>query len=393
MWKNAVDLAWFRHHLLEDILPRWRAAITAEGLFHCHFDYAWRRENRNFGTLVSQTRLIYNFSQGYALTGDQQYRDAVDAGTRFLVENFWDAAHGGWFKACAPDGAVVDDSKDCYGHAFVIFGLAHALHVIDSPQYRHALENTWQVLSTRFRDEFGGYRYFMRRDFTQTDPLRSQNPLMHLFEALLAAGDISGLGGMHQEAVTLADFILQQLVQGPDRVLPEVYDPDWQPLPPAQEGRIDVGHAFEWAYLFSAAAERGLSPGFQAEADHFLDTGLRLGFDAEQGGIYSPVAPDGTRTSDRKGWWEQCETIRALLRLADLHARDDLLAPLQQTITFVQNQFLDSAHGGWYAYRQPDASPARQPKGNEVKLDYHVVGMCMEAIRIQDAASGRSGHR
>ncbi len=40
MWKNAVDLAWFRHHLLEDILPRWQAAITVEGLFHCHFDHA-----------------------------------------------------------------------------------------------------------------------------------------------------------------------------------------------------------------------------------------------------------------------------------------------------------------------------------------------------------------
>ncbi len=309
------------------------------------------------------------------------------AGTRFLVEKFWDAEHGGWVKACAPDGMVVDDSKDCYGHAFVVFGLAHALHVIDEPRYREALADTWQILSTRFRDADGGYRYLMSRDFTYTDPLRSQNPLMHLFEALLAAGDVPGLHALHREAATLADFILQRLVQGPDRVLPEVYDPAWQPLPPEQGGRIDVGHAFEWAYLFSAAAERGLSPSFRAEAEHFLNTGLRLGFDAAEGGIFSPVAPDGTLLTERKGWWEQCETLRALLRLADLHARNDLLAPLRQTLAFVQDQFLDPAHGGWYASRQPGVSPSLQPKGNEVKLDYHVVGMCMEAIRIQNAAS------
>ncbi len=387
MWKNAVELSWFRRHLLQDILPRWQAAVTPEGLFHCHFDYAWQREDRNFGTLVSQTRLIYNFCQGYILTDDPWYQDAVEAGTDFLVEKFWDADYGGWFKACSPEGDIVDDSKDCYGHAFVIFGLAHALTIIDKPQYREALAATWQVLSEQFHDEFGGYRYFMSRDFSHTEPLRSQNPLMHLFEALLAAGDIPGMSDMHQEAESLADFILQQLVHDPDRVLPEVYDPAWQPLPREQDGRIDVGHAFEWAYLFSAAAERGLGQGFHSEADHFLDTGLRLGLDREHGGIFSPVAPDGTRTTDRKGWWEQCETIRALLRLADLHARDDLLAPLPQMVAYIQDEFLDPEYGGWYLYRLPGESPSRQPKGHEAKLDYHVVGMCMEAIRVEDATT------
>lgn len=384
---HRMDIQWFRRHLLEDILPRWHAAITDTGLFQCHFDHAWRPEPQGFGTLVSQTRLIYNFAQGHALTGDQMYADAVEAGARFLVEHFWDDEYGGWVRACSPQGDIVDDVKDSYGHAFVIFGLAHALTVTGQARLQEALHRTWEVFATRFRDGHGGYRYIMSRDFRHTDPLRSQNPLMHLFEALLAAGDIAGLETMHQEAVTLADFILHRLVRPEDRVLPEVYDPDWQPLPASREGRIDIGHAFEWAFLLSSAAERGLSPAYRTAAADFLDCGMRLGFDSDAGGIFSPAAPDGRLVNRRKGWWEQCETVRALLHFAVFHDREDLWAPLRQTLAFIQAEFLDPVHGGWYGSREPGMSPEGQPKGNEVKLDYHVAGMCMEGIHIAEVTA------
>lgn len=385
-----VDLAWFRHHLLDDILPLWQPAITDTGLFQCHFNHAWQPESKGFGTLVSQTRLIYNFAQGYALTGKQIYGDAVEEGARFLRENFWDDQFGGWVKACSPSGTVVDDTKDSYGHAFVIFGLAHAFQVTGDPKNLNALHETWSVMGDRFRDEYGGYRYFMSRDFQHTDELRSQNPLMHLFEALLAAGDITGKEEFHREASILGDFILGHLMRTQPKVLPEVYSPDWKPLPADQEGRLDIGHAFEWAFLLSSAAERGLSTSYLSAAENFLDYGLRLGYDSDSGGIYSPIDPEGQLLGRRKGWWEQCETIRALLRFIHDHDRLDLLIPLQQTISFIQDEFLDSAHRGWYLSRLPGESPASQSKGHEAKLDYHVVGMCMEAIKIADGASKQS---
>ena len=384
--RHQVDIAWFRHHLLDEILPAWRAAITVEGLFACHFDHDWTPQAKGFGTLVSQTRLLYNFAQGYALTGEPVYRDAVESGSRFLMDHFWDAKFGGWVRACAPTGEIVDDVKDCYGHAFVLFGLAHASATTGSPRCREALLETWTVMTDRFRDGQGGYRYFMSRDFRDVDPQRSQNPLMHLFEALLAVGDLPGMGELHGEAVTLADFVLNRLRRPEDLVLPEVYDADWNPLPAAQEGRIDVGHAFEWAFLMSDASARGLSDTYAAEAARFLAYGMQLGYDREKGGIFSPVAPDGSLLHRRKGWWEQCETIRALLRFVDRHARPDLMEPLHQTVMYVRDQFVDARHGGWHSFRELGTSPAGQAKGHETKLDYHVVGMCMEAIRVAEAA-------
>lgn len=380
------DIAWFRDHLLEEILPAWRAAITSEGLFACHFDYDWTPRPKGFGTLVSQTRLLYNFAQGYALTRESVYLEAVESGSRFLMDHFWDARFGGWVRACDPSGAIVDDVKDCYGHAFVLFGLAHACAATGSPRCKEALQETWTVMTGRFRDAQGGYRYFMSRDFQEVDPQRSQNPLMHLFEALLAAGDLPGMEELHGEAVTLAHFILERLRRPEDLILPEVYDSDWNPLPVDQDGRIDIGHAFEWAFLMSEAHARGLSETYAEEAARFLEYGMRLGYDREEGGIFSPVAPDGSLLHRRKGWWEQCETIRALLRFTDRHARPDLEGPLLQTVSYVRDQFLDAEHGGWHSTREPGVSPVGQTKGHEFKLDYHVVGMCMEAIRVAKAA-------
>ena len=55
---TALDFGWFRTHLLDEILPKWLLAVTNQGLFLPHFDRQWRPLNRNFGTLISQCRLL-----------------------------------------------------------------------------------------------------------------------------------------------------------------------------------------------------------------------------------------------------------------------------------------------------------------------------------------------
>jgi len=69
------------------------------------------------------------------------------------------------------------------------------------------------------------------------------------------------------------------------------------------------------------------------------------------------------------------------MHFAVLHNRDDLWLPLEQTIVFIKSNFVDPEYGGWYSSREPNISPLHQPKGDEWKLDYHVVGMCMEAVQ------------
>ena len=81
-----MDLKWFQQHLLEDILPHWlQHAVTETGCFLPHFDRQWNPLGQDYATLVSQSRLLYNFCIGYELTQDDEYLQVVEKGIRFLL--------------------------------------------------------------------------------------------------------------------------------------------------------------------------------------------------------------------------------------------------------------------------------------------------------------------
>ncbi len=375
------DLKWFRDHLLTDILPNWLdASQTASGIFLPHLDREWKRVGDPVGTLVTQGRLLYNFAVGYEVTGDKAYLEAVIRGAEYLQANFYDDEHSGWHFSVDWNGEVKDDTKDSYGHAFVMFGLAHAAkltqHVVHTSQLTLA-----QAIIANFVDDFGGIRPKMTRQFSPSvddGPIvNSQNPMMHLFEACLAAEQ-----AMKSDAPrSMAGAIIARLFGGeylPEDGLPELYREDWEPLPTAEGGRIDIGHQFEWAYLLSRAVEMGHPKEYLVLAQTLLDYGMRVGYDSTHGGIAANASLAGTVTNPKKGWWQQCEAIRAMMHHAAIRGRNDLWAPMAQTLVYVHQHFIDPEFGGWYSSSQD------QSKGNAWKVDYHVVGMCQEASRLMD---------
>lgn len=395
---NLIACDWFREHLLGDTLPRWlRLSVSGSGFFMPGFDRRWNRTRRQVATLVTQSRLLYNFAQGYELTGEKPYRRAVEVGARFLMDRFRDREFGGWVWSCASDGTALDSRKDSYGHAFVIFGLSHAYQATETEDYKEAALDTWRVLESKFRDRYGGLAWKMTRDFRDCDSVREQGPLMHLFEALLALAAASEENVLEQ-AEELAEFVFRRLFRRDEGILPESYSLDWKE--PAEDACVYIGHAFEWAYLLSRGVEMGLPTSYLGPAAALLDYGLTVGWDARNGGFHTTASLDGAVTSERKVWWTQCEAIRALLHFAVLRGRDDLREILPKTIAFVHREFIDPDYGGWYEYRDPGLEPAEQDKGHMgesdhpvaglCKVDYHVVGMCVEALRLSSRTAAAS---
>ncbi len=383
---SRVDWSWFRTHLLDEILPRWRkAAYTASGLFLPHLDREWRRTGNVTGTLVSQGRLIYNFAVGYRLTGEAKYLDALRAGAAFLRDRFADHDEGGLFYRCDWNGEAIEDFKDAYGHAFGVFGLAHAARTEEVRAVDGPLALAFAAL-TRFTDRAtGGMAPRLNRDWSPLPPERrltnSQNPMMHSFEACLS---IEGPG--RQPARGMAKLLTTALFADSPRPasqgLPELYTEDWQPLPSEQGGRVDLGHQFEWAYLLSRAVQLGYPGKCLDWARELLDFGMHVGYDPVDGGIFANASLGGEVTDRTKGWWQQCEATRAMMHFAVERGRDDLWEPAAKTIEYFRANLIDPEFGGWYY------GPGHQNKGSEWKVDYHVVGMCEEAIRLAEVVGG-----
>ncbi|MBD3174516.1 MAG: hypothetical protein GF320_05025, partial [Armatimonadia bacterium] len=328
---------------------------------------------------VSQGRLVYNFATGYRMTGDDAYLEACRRGADFLASELRDPMHGGWYFACDIEGRIVDSRKDSYGHAFVVFGLSHAHHVTGDPRYASAAEEAWSMTSRRLGDGSGAVAPSACRDFTAPARARSQNPVMHLFEALLALATVGGRPQVRGDASDLASFVLERLIGRPGQPLPEVYDDDWRPLEEADGGRIDVGHQLEWAFLLSRAVELGFPTEWLAWAEGLLDYAVAHGLD-ESGGVLSPAAPDGALSPNaRRGWWEQCEALRAFGHWALVRGRDDLRERFERTLAWTREALVDAELGGW------KSSPDDGRKGTEWKVDYHVVALCDEAARLLTA--------
>jgi mannose/cellobiose epimerase-like protein (N-acyl-D-glucosamine 2-epimerase family) len=368
--------AWAKQ-LLQVVLTSWRErADSPDGLFNPYLDRQWRHTSDGPRTLVSQCRLIYNFARAFELGGDPGYADFVQRGIAALERNFGDPDGDGWVWACHGDGRLADDTGDAYGHAFVILALATAAAGLGEARHRDLALRTWDAVQRRFRDRHGGLLWHVDRAGRALDDARSQNPLMHTFEALLVLATLDGAGAARQDAREIWAFLRSRML-GPG-ILPEWYTPDWQPVASGPRSIVDVGHAFEWAFLLSEAQELFPDDDLLGPGRDFLAFGLRHGYDAAEGGIVSPVDFAGRPRDGRKGWWEQCEAIRAMRRYVVRHGAAEAEIPLARSIDFAQRHFVDEEFGGWYEGPFGAGATPSFEKGNAWKLDYHVVNMCRE---------------
>lgn len=375
---RSSEQEWVAEYL-DDLLALWsQHADTPSGLFNPWLDRQWRHHTDGPRTLVSQCRLIYNFARAHERSGDPRFADLAHRGIAALIQFFRDADGAGWVWSCDADGRVQDDTHDAYGHAFVILALATSAAVFQRDDYRDLALHTWAFMQRRFRDQHGGLIWHIGRDDTVQDAVRSQNPLMHTFEALLELAPLDPSGRVRDDALGVWAFLRARMPE--PGCLPEWYDPEWRALRTGDLAIIDVGHAFEWAFLLSEAAALFGDEALLGHGRSFLDFGMRSGYDPDHGGIFSPVDHAGNHPGRRKGWWEQCEAIRAMQRYVTRHGASEIDPALQASIAFVREHFIDREYGGWYLNPPGMGGEPSLDKGNPYKLDYHVLNMCRELL-------------
>lgn len=382
--------SFWRDCMFEMFLRHWKGHCLDRqyGGYVADFGRDWTVIGPCNKSLVSQARLVYNFSAGLRHAGQPEYADAAAHGVEFLNGRMADNEHGGWFWRCNRDGSVLEPVKHTYGHAFVIFGLSQYARATGTTEAAQAALRTLQVLHDKAAGAapagggFGGFWTLMDHQWQPIERQRSQNPHMHLLEACLSLHEVAGSDLAIGTAVRIAELAARHFVNPRFGCLEEFFGEDWSLLPDGQAAALQVGHQFEWCWLLNRLADRTHQEHWRQLGDQLMDWGLRFGTDHQHGGFYHTCDRGGQPVDTSKSHWVTSEALRALLYLIVKRGRDDLRATFIRAAEFTFAHLADPEYGSWYASVAANGSSLDSRKGSEWKLDYHMTSLCDEAVRL-----------
>ena len=367
-------------HVFATIIPLCRDhfADRVHGGFHERLDASGEPLPLGVKRLMVQCRQLYVLAEA-AAQGDTSGTAAAERGYAFLRTSYQDHRHGGWFFRATADGAADDRSKDLYGHAFVLFALAHLHRAFAAP---HALElavETMAVLHTHLAAPGGGFWDGASAAWAPHTALRRQNPHMHLLEAVLALFEASGDPQWLDEAHALVALFRDHLFDPPTATIGEFFTRDWAPDP--HTGHIvEPGHHFEWVWLlhrYTALSGRPLDPA----AGSLFDTAMRHGLDPDCGAIHDQLHRGGAPLLRTRRIWPVAEAIKA--HAARLQAGLPT-APGQpaRLLRQMSDRFLQPARLGWIETTTADGTPTQTELPGSTP--YHLVLAAAELRRLTD---------
>lgn len=300
------------------------------------------------------TRMVHCFAIG-SLLGRPGSDAVVDHGMRYLWAHHRDPEFGGYFWSLDGSGPR-DDTKQAYGHAFVLLAASSAKlvgHELADPM----IADITEVLESRFWDEArGAVSEEYGRDWSEITDYRGQNSNMHLTEALMAAYEATGDTAYLDKAGRIAALIVKQHAAALGYRVAEHFDADWaldrdylgnEMFRPAG---TTPGHWLEWSRLLMQLwVLGGKSESWLPEAARRLfDNAIDLGWDKTHGGFFYTLDWENRPVMREKLWWPVCEAIGAAAFLG-AHDPDPRYETWYRRFwDFAARHLIDRENGGWH---------------------------------------------
>lgn len=285
-----------------------------------------------------QARQIYVYSHA-SVFGLGDWADTAHGGFTWMTRHGWDADRGGFRHMLEGSGAVLDDKRDTYDHAFILFSLAWLYRATGDREVLAWIEKAFEYVDRALKAAQGpGY--------LEGDPPvqpRRQNPHMHLLEAFLALHAATGETVFKERIRMIAEMFQAHFFNPQTRTLTEFFDDAWQPAPGEAGQIVEPGHLFEWVYLLDEVQKiTGLD--VSAEQSALFDTASERGIDDRSGLVFDQIWRDGGVKTATKRCWPQTEALRAHAVMARRSERAKAsLAPWLQRIF---THYLDPAPAG-----------------------------------------------
>ncbi|OSP54805.1 AGE family epimerase/isomerase [Pseudoruegeria sp. SK021] len=307
----------------------------------------------------------------------------VDHGMAFLWSRHRDAARGGYYWG-VDDAGPVNDSKQAYGHAFVLLAASSA-KVVGHPDADRLLADITEVLETRFWDaDAGATTEEYAADWSALGPYRGQNSNMHLTEALMAAFEATGTVAYLDKARSIASLIIDRHARAEGWRVAEHFTEDWQidrdysGDPMFRPHGTTPGHALEWSRLLVqlwGLSDRHDDWMLDAARNLFLTT-TQIGWAEDTGGFYYTLDWDDAPAQADRFWWPCAEGIGAAAALASVDADPRFEQWYRRIWGVVSTRFIDHTAGAWHPELDAEMRPAPRVFTGKPDL-YHALQACL----------------
>jgi mannose/cellobiose epimerase-like protein (N-acyl-D-glucosamine 2-epimerase family) len=408
-----------RNHLEKGIIPFWdkRAVDREYGGFLCRFDDEGNLiESETEKGLISQTRLIWGFSNFYRHTNDPAHLEAAKQGVDFFIEHFWDKKYGGWYWMVQRDGSVKDPGKVLYGIAFAIYALSEYYLVSADERGLEYACKTFDVLQKYGVDVAnGGYFENLEEDWRAcagkeyAGDRKTLNTHMHIMEAFTTLYQASGLGVHKRRLEETIQLILEKMFHPVSGCCMAQFDLAFNTIPALsiyrswdferQGDPLDTpqettcyGHNVEFAWLLIRAGDvLGEDHHFYKEQSRKLvDHAINNGLDYTHGGVYCCGLHEGPATNKDKEFWENMEVLPGFLDAYEVLGDEKYLKAFHLCWDFSNKYMINHELGEWIFLAKETGEPVWDHLGNNWKVNYHSGRSMTESLhRIEILLAAR----
>jgi mannose/cellobiose epimerase-like protein (N-acyl-D-glucosamine 2-epimerase family) len=360
-----------------------RASINpGGGFFNLDTSGQPTRDDGQVRQIHATTRMVHCFAIG-TLLGRPGCDAIVDHGMQYLWTRHRDGQHGGYLWSLDDHGPR-DDTKQAYGHAFVLLAASSA-KVVGHPLADAVLEDVSEILDKRFwEDKHGAVAEEFGRDWSSISRYRGQNSNMHLTEALMAAFEATGERLYLDRAERIAALIIGRHAAQLDFRVAEHFTSDWT-LDRDYRGSdifrpsgTTPGHWLEWSRLLLQLWALGEKrhDWLPDASRRLFSQAIELGWDRQRGGFFYTLDWENRPALRQKLWWPCAEAIGAASFLCE-HSPSQLHEAWYRHLwSFASRSLIDHEHGGWHPELSEDLRPAATLFTGKPDL-YHALQACL----------------
>jgi mannose-6-phosphate isomerase len=359
-------------------LPLWGSIGVdwTRGGFHERLDFDGRPVEHVAKRLMVQGRQLYVFCHAGLLGWYPDARPLADRCAEYMLASFYRAdGKAGFVHSLAPDGGVADATRDLYGHAFALFGLAWYHRLTGDGEVLKVADATLAFVDEALACDHGGYH-----DAAPTrDAIRRQNPHMHLFEALLALHASTAEAKYLTRATGLFELFASRFFQPASGTLAEYFTQDLRPLPDARGRITEPGHHYEWIWLlrkFAAASGADVETYCSALYDH----ADRHGWDANEF-VVDEIDSGGVMLKSSRRSWPHAECLRANIVEGE-RGRPDCDERAARALARITDTFVGRPTAGGFI-DHVDGTGAALVAMMPASTLYHLFGALAEAARVR----------